>query len=76
MHVGNVVRNVSSIYHWKGEIHEDTECILFMKTESKHKDALFDLLKQCHPFDVPEFVVVPISGGSKDYLDWITTSTI
>ena len=71
----NIVRNISSIYHWKGEVHEETECILFMKTEDHHKEALFELLKQSHPYEVPEFVVVPISWGSKDYLEWISTST-
>ncbi|MHA1927810.1 MAG: divalent-cation tolerance protein CutA [Candidatus Thorarchaeota archaeon] len=71
----NIVRNVSSIYHWQGEIHEDAECILIMKTEAQHKETLFALLKQSHPYEVPEFVVVPISWGSKYYLDWISAST-
>ena len=72
----NIVRSVSSIYHWKGEIHENAECILFMKTEDQYKEALFELLKKSHPYEVPEFVIVPISWGSKDYLDWISASTM
>ena len=71
----NVVKGVTSIYHWKGAIQEDSENILIMKTEFKYKEALHALLKKHHSYEVPEFVVINIEWGSKEYLDWITAST-
>jgi len=70
----NIIPKVLSIYHWKDEIVEDEESILLMKTEAGKQETLWDALKKEHPYDVPEFVVLPIEWGSKDYLDWISQS--
>jgi len=70
----NIVSGVRSIYHWKDEIVSDEESILIMKTQEDHKEALWEAIKNRHPYEVPEYVVLPIKWGSKDYLDWITES--
>ena len=70
----NIISSVKSIYHWKDEIVTDEESILIMKTQSDHKEALWDSIKKKHPYEVPEYVVLPIKWGSQDYLDWISTS--
>ncbi|MHA1577739.1 MAG: divalent-cation tolerance protein CutA [Candidatus Thorarchaeota archaeon] len=71
----NVINGVTSLYHWKGVIQEDSENILIMKTEFKHKEELLEILKKHHSYEVPEFVTIPIEWGSTEYLDWITAST-
>ena len=71
----NVVKGVTSFYHWKGAIQEDSENILIMKTEFKHKESLLEVLKKHHSYEVPEFVAINIEWGSTEYLDWITAST-
>lgn len=50
----------------------DNEALLIMKTEARHTKALWEIVKKNHPYEVPEFVVLPIEWGSKDYLDWIS----
>ena len=65
---------MKSIYHWKGEIVTDEESLLIMKTDADHKDTLWKAIKSKHPYDVPEYVVLPIKWGSQDYLDWISVS--
>lgn len=72
----NIVPGVKSIYHWKNEIVSEGESILIMKTQEDHRDVLWKTIKENHPYEVPEFVVLPIEGGSKDYLDWISNSII
>ncbi|MHA1943827.1 MAG: divalent-cation tolerance protein CutA [Candidatus Thorarchaeota archaeon] len=72
----NIVPTVKSIYHWKNEIVTDEESILIMKTDADHKEALWEAIKQKHPYEVPEFVVLPIIWGSQDYLDWISASIV
>ncbi len=68
----NIIPKVSSIYHWKDEIIEDNESILIIKTETKQIEPLWRALKKQHPYEVPEFLVLPIEWGSQDYLAWIT----
>jgi periplasmic divalent cation tolerance protein len=68
----NIIPKVTSIYHWKDEIVEDHESLLIMKTEAKKIETLWEAVKEKHPYEVPEYVVLPIEWGSQDYLAWIS----
>ena len=72
----NMVPQVRSIYTWQGELCDDTETMLFMKTTPDRAAALVQELKALHPYDVPEIIAVDIDGHSSnpDYLDWISES--
>ena len=70
----NIISNVKSIYHWKGKIVTDDEALLIMKTTDSCKEGLWKLIKENHPYETPEFVVIPIKWGSLEYLKWIEES--
>ena len=70
----NIVSSVKSIYHWKGKIVTEEESLLIMKTQEVYKEALWESIKKKHPYEVPEYVVLPIKWGSLDYLNWISES--
>ncbi|TQV70897.1 divalent-cation tolerance protein CutA [Aliikangiella marina] len=70
----NVCSNLTSFYQWEGEIVEDREFLLLMKTSSLKIDELSAKLAEVHPYEVPEFIVLPIESGSQEYLDWISRS--
>lgn len=70
----NIIQEVRSFYWWKGKIEDEAESILLMKTEKKSEDRLWEAIKANHPYEVPEFVVVSVDGGSSDYLEWISSS--
>jgi periplasmic divalent cation tolerance protein len=70
----NIIPKITSIYHWKEKIVVDTEALLFMKTESRFAESLWEILKRNHPYEVPEYIVLPIEWGSQDYLNWISES--
>jgi periplasmic divalent cation tolerance protein len=69
-----ILPGVQSVYTWQGAIESAREQQLLIKTTSAAVDALWNALKAGHPYDVPEFVVVPASGGNERYLDWIRES--
>jgi len=68
----NIIPKITSIYHWKDEIVVDEEALLIMKTKETNTSVLWDIIKENHPYEVPEYVVLPIQWGSQDYLDWIS----
>ena len=70
----NILPAVRSVYTWKGVPQIEEEQQLFIKTTSGQVDALWALLSDRHPYDVPEFIVVPIIDGSEEYLNWIAQS--
>ena len=71
----NVHTPMTSVYRWEGEVEEAIEHQLTMKTVRSRVPALWDRLRELHPYDVPEFIVLPVVDGSDAYLKWIADST-
>ena len=71
----NLVPGLSSIYRWQGEIQQDQECLLLIKTTAERFEVLADRLRGLHPYDVPEIIALPIGAGDPAYLNWITENT-
>lgn len=70
----NILPAVRSIYSWQGEVCDDEEVLLLIKTlESRHA-AVEAWLLEHHPYDVPEVVAIPAEHVSADYLAWIESS--
>ena len=72
---GNVLPGAVSIYRWKGAIEESQEAVVLLKTRADRLRDLQDALPGLHPYDVPELIVVPITGGHGPYLDWLSAET-
>ena len=69
-----ILPGIKSVYTWKGVPQIDQEQQLLIKTTTTQIDALWDMLSDRHPYDVPEFLVVPVIDGSQDYLKWLESS--
>lgn len=70
----NVVERIRSIYRWEGAVQDDAEQLLVIKTTDARVEALREALFARHPYEVPEFVVVPVAGTSDAYGAWILES--
>jgi len=70
----NILPGVKSVYTWDGLPQVDHEQQLFIKTTTDQIDALWNALPPRHPYEVPEFIVVPVVVGSQDYLSWVERS--
>jgi periplasmic divalent cation tolerance protein len=71
----SIIPNLLSIYNWNDQIHEDPECLMFIKSTFPRKDALIHKIKELHPYEVPEILVTSILDGYKPYLAWLTAET-
>ena len=69
----NLIPRIESHYWWEGKITAGTEVMLFMKTTSARLAPLEKLIVAKHPYDTPEFVVMPVGRGNRRYLDWVQT---
>ena len=67
----NVGPAVTSFYWWEGKLVEGGERLLIIKTRASLLDRLEARLKELHPYQVPEFIALPIVAGSRDYLGWL-----
>ena len=67
----NLLPGVRSIYRWKGAVEEAEEVLMVLKTRSDSVETLRQRVEALHPYEVPEFVVLPVEGGLDAYLSWI-----
>lgn len=63
-----------SIYRWKGEVESATETLLVLKTGPEQLAALEARLHELHSYETPEFLVLGVESGSRDYLEWLQAS--
>ena len=71
----NVHGPMMSTYRWKGSVERDAERQLVIKTTRDRIAALEARLRPLHPYELPEFVVIGVEGGSDKYLRWIHDET-
>ena len=70
----NLMSRIESHYWWRGSIESGAEVLVMMKTTTDSLSALEKLVMATHPYETPEFVVLPVSRGNKRYLDWVAAS--
>ena len=70
----NLLPPVRSLYHWKGKIADEKECLMILKSSREHFPALQTEVEQLHSYHVPEVIALPIIDGSANYLNWLAES--
>jgi periplasmic divalent cation tolerance protein len=70
----NLIPKIESHYRWRGKIETGAEVLLVLKTTKSRLAALEKLVLARHPYDTPEFLVLPVKAGSTRYLDWLASS--
>jgi periplasmic divalent cation tolerance protein len=71
----NVHGSMVSTYRWKGAIERDAERQLVIKTTTDRVGALRTRLRELHPYELPEFLVLRVEEGSEAYLQWVNAET-
>ncbi len=71
----NVLPGITSVYRWQGEVQEDGETALILKTRSDLVERLTTRVKELHSYDCPCVVALSIAGGNPDFLQWIAEET-
>ena len=71
----NVLAEMDSVYRWKGAVDSERERQLIIKTTAGRLDQLKARLHEIHPYELPEFIIIPVVGGSDQYLSWLRQST-
>jgi len=87
---GNIIPGMTSIYEWKGkvatvsyvlklylqgEICEEEEAYLLLKTQKSMSEEVIKFVKENHPYDVPCIVSVPLDNGNPEFLKWVKDQT-
>jgi periplasmic divalent cation tolerance protein len=71
----NIVPRIESHYWWQDKLERGAEVLLVLKTTKPKLVALEKAILARHPYDTPEFIALPLSAGSRRYLDWVAAET-
>jgi periplasmic divalent cation tolerance protein len=73
----NIIDGMNSIYKWEGDIQEDAECILIVKTHYSRVRKVTRMIKEMHSYEVPCVISLTITEdeGNEDYLDWLENNS-
>jgi periplasmic divalent cation tolerance protein len=72
----NIIPGVESKFWWNGKLDRASEVLVTMKTVKTNFKKIEAEIKRAHSYDVPEIIAVPITMGSRDYLDWISGTVV
>lgn len=67
----NVIPSLTSVFNWEGARHEETEALIIIKTTRSRASELPAVVREIHPYDVPEVLLLGVSGGLQEYLKWV-----
>jgi periplasmic divalent cation tolerance protein len=70
----NAVNPVTSTYRWKGQLQQDQETLLVIKTTESRFAALEQAIRTHSSYELPEVIAVAVHAGSLPYLAWLRES--
>ena len=71
----NIVPAIRSVYRWEGQVQDDIEALLVIKTRAACYERLEQTIAAAHPYELPEIIAVPVERGFAPYLAWINDET-
>ena len=71
----NILAPCHSVYRWQGAVEKATEIPLLIKTRAERYPELEAAIRDQHPYELPEIITLPVSGGLPAYLDWVSKET-
>ncbi len=67
----NIIPQIHSLYWWEGEIQDDAEAVLLLKTDDAHLEALRERLLEIHPYEIPCVAVFTPDAVNDSYAKWL-----
>ena len=66
-----ITAGVRSLYYWQGELANEEEFRLTIKSRRDLFDALCAELRKVHSYEVPEILALPVVDGAANYVEWM-----
>jgi len=71
----NILSTCTSVYRWQGQVETASEVPVLMKTTRAAYPRLEKIVRELHPYELPEIIAVPASAGLPGYLQWVVQET-
>ena len=71
----NCLPGATSWYRWEGALESSAEALMLIKTRTTLVGQVVEAIRKAHPYELPEVLEVPVTGGLEGYLDWVKNET-
>lgn len=71
----NLLAPCTSVYRWQGAVETAEEVPVLVKTTVAAYAQVETLIRDAHPYELPEIIAVPVGRGLPAYLDWVRAAT-
>lgn len=71
----NIVPQIRSLFFWEGKTQDESESLIIVKSRLALLGRIITRVKELHSYTVPEVIALPVIGGSREYLSWVSDST-
>lgn len=71
----NIVRNVRSVFRWKGKVSDDGEFMLIAKTVEGQFEAVRVAMKELNAYELPEILGFPANFADPAFAAWVAESS-
>lgn len=71
----NIIPQVRSVYRWKGEIWDEAETLVIIKSREELFERIRRRIRELHSYEVPEIIAIELGKGDADYLKWMEEVT-
>lgn len=71
----NILDKMESVFSWDGELTEEKEALLIIKTKKELFGKVSAMIQRLHSYTVPEVIALPIVEADETYLKWIEHET-
>lgn len=70
----NIVPQIESVYRWQSKIETASEWLLVIKTGAEAFAGVRATVEALHSYEIPECIMLEVSDGDQEYLDWIAAN--
>ena len=71
----SAIDKVESVFSWDGEICEEKEVLMMIKTRRTNYGKIKLVIEDMHSYNIPEIIALPVVDCSEDYLKWLVKET-
>ncbi len=71
----NIIDKMESVFSWDGEICEEHEAMMIIKTRKELFERVRIRIQDMHSYNVPEIIALPMVEADETYLKWIEHET-
>src|SRR3981189_2804168 len=73
---GTLLPGARSIYRWEGQLTEEAEVVVLLKTDASKWEALCAAVREPPPSQVPARLAWRVERGLERYLSWLTSEVV